>query len=312
MVKQILSCDWGTTSFRLRLVNVSDAAVLAEATNGKGIATVYETWLQSGLPENERSIFYKKILKTAVSTLGYAVDNAVPLIVSGMASATIGMEELSYQSIPLLIKPGSLHTKKIAADKNFDHGILLVSGVHTNDDVMRGEETMLLGCDIDNEEYLSIFPGTHSKHVVVKDGRLVDFKTFMTGEIFDLLANKSVLSKSIKNNDGQYQTVFEAGVKAGANNNLLNIAFHVRTNALFKKYTPEENYHYLSGLLIGYELSEIDDLKKNIRLVCEKQLGGKYLQAFKILSPQIKIENINADDALINGHCKLAAIYYNY
>ena len=114
MVKQILSCDWGTTSFRLRLVNVGDAAVLAETASNKGIAAVYEAWLQSGLPENERSIFYKDILKTAVSALGHAVDNAVPLIVSGMASATIGMEELSYQGIPLLIKPGSLYAKKIA------------------------------------------------------------------------------------------------------------------------------------------------------------------------------------------------------
>src|SRR5436190_3139646 len=120
MVKQILSCDWGTTSFRLRLVNVDDAAVQVETTSNKGIAAVYEAWLQSGLPENERPIFYKNILKTAVSALGHAVDNPVPLIVSGMASATIGMEELPYQSIPLLINPGSLHTKKIAIDKNFD------------------------------------------------------------------------------------------------------------------------------------------------------------------------------------------------
>jgi len=312
MVKQILSCDWGTTSFRLRLVNVGDAAVLAETASNKGIAAVYEAWLQSGLPENERSIFYKDILKTAVSALGCAVDNAVPLIVSGMASATIGMEELPYQRIPLPVKPGSLHTKKSAAGKSFGHDMLLVSGIQTNDDVMRGEETMLLGCDINDDEYLFIFPGTHSKHITVKGRILVDFKTFMTGEIFDLLSNKSVLSKSIKSNDGQHLTVFEAGIKAGAESNLLNIAFHVRTNTLFKKYTPEENYHYLSGLLIGYELSGIDGLKKNIRLVCGKQLAAGYLQAFKILSPQIKIDDIDADDALIKGHCKLAAIYYNH
>jgi 2-dehydro-3-deoxygalactonokinase len=171
---------------------------------------------------------------------------------------------------------------------------------------------MLVGCNILNDECLVIFPGTHSKHVVVKNRVLVDFKTYMTGEVFDLLANKSVLSKSVIKNDDQCEAVFAAGVRAVAESNLLNSAFHVRTNALFKKYTAAENYHYLSGLLIGYELKELIDLKKNIWLICGQQLAAKYREAFKILSSQNEVSYINADDALIKGHCKLAAIYYNH
>ena len=302
--------DMGTTNTRVWLLCADQIVASAKQANGVRVSA------SEGSTGKIIAVLQEMILE--VSSHGGDGHQPSAIAAAGMITSSLGLSEIPHVTGPAglseLAGAAQWHNFREISNLPF----LLVPGIriatenNSTVDVMRGEETMLLGCDINDDEYLSIFPGTHSKHVVVKDGRLVDFKTFMTGEIFDLLANKSVLSKSIKNNDGQYQTVFEAGVKAGANNNLLNIAFHVRTNALFKKYTPEENYHNLSGLLIGYELSEIDDLKKNIRLVCGKQLAAKYLQAFKILSPQIKIENINADDALINGHCKLAAIYYNY
>ena len=307
MVKQILSCDWGTTSFRLRLVNTEDGTVLDEITGGKGIAVVYNDWLQSGLPENERVSFYKSILQTHINKFSTNDLAALPLIISGMASSTIGITELPYGDLPFEIKAGNLQVRKIDGDENFKHDILLVSGLKTNTDVMRGEETMMLGCEINQEEELFIFPGTHSKHATLKNKCCFNFKTYMTGEVFDLLANKSILSKSVeKNNSDHCNPIFEAAVKQAASGNLLNNIFHVRTNQLFKNLTAAENYNYLSGLVIGAELKDIANSNKKIQLVCDKALAEFYLRALKILTPNSEINYTNSDEALVKGHCRLA------
>ena len=311
MTKQILSCDWGTTSFRLRLVNVKDGKILAEMNEGRGIAAVHNDWLQSNKPENDRVSFYKIILQSYIRKLHGGDLEGVPFIMSGMASSSIGIKELSYSKIPFDLggdSLNSLNVLKIVSDEECRHDILLVSGLKTNSDVMRGEETMLVGCDFgDNVETLAIFPGTHSKHAMVKNKILIDFKTYMTGEIFDLLANKSILAKSVIKSEGEkFSSVFETGVKEGAAGNLLNTSFHVRTNQLFKTLSPEENYHYLSGLVIGTELKEISATNVNIHLVCGQGLMERYRMALQILMPNGKLQCHNADNALIEGHCRLA------
>ena len=308
MTKQILSCDWGTTSFRLRLVNVKDGEILAEINEGRGIAAVHNDWLQSNKPENDHVSFYKIILQSYIKKLHGGDLEGVPFIISGMASSSIGIKELSYSKIPFDLRGDRLNVLKIVSDEECRHDILLVSGLKTNSDVMRGEETMLVGCDFgDNVETLAIFPGTHSKHAVVKNKTLIDFKSYMTGEIFDLLANKSILAKSvIKSEDEKFSSVFETGVKEGAAGNLLNTSFHVRTNQLFETLSPEENYHYLSGLVIGTELKGISATNVNIHLVCGQGLMERYRMALQILMANGKLQCHNADNALIEGHCRLA------
>ena len=308
MIKQVLSCDWGTSSFRLRLINLADGSVHAETTDGKGIAAVYNEWLQSGRPENERVDFYKTILLSQIKKLKDFSLPGLPVIISGMASSSIGITELPYGNIPFSINDVNLNVHRILPDEKYEHEILIVSGLKTNYDVMRGEETMLLGCEIsDNDEQLIIFPGTHSKHAIVRDKVLVEFKTYMTGEVFDLLSDKSILSKSvIKNESTHYNKIFERGVKEGAESNLLNAVFHIRTSQLFKSLTPEENYHYLSGLLIGYELQEISAGKIKILLVCSQELYNSYWQALQILCWNTNLQYCNSRKALTEGHCKLA------
>ncbi len=114
-----------------------------------------------------------------------------------MASSSIGISELSYGEVPYDLIAGGLHSELTPADRSFGRQILLVSGLKTNNDVMRGEETMLTGLDFGNENVAVIFPGTHCKHVYVKNNIVIDFKTYMSGEFFDLLAHKSVLAKSV-------------------------------------------------------------------------------------------------------------------
>jgi 2-dehydro-3-deoxygalactonokinase len=308
MQNKILSCDWGTTSFRMRLINLPDQKVLAEIKTAEGISSVYNQWLKSGMTENEREVFYKAFLLTQIDKFSAASIQHIPLIISGMATSSIGIKELPYASLPFSITGDDLQVAIIFADIEFSHDILLVAGIATGNDVMRGEETMLLGCNFDTPgERMFIFPGTHSKHVLVKDKMIVDFKTYMTGEMFDLLANKSILSNSVeKNTSDKYISVFKSAVKQSAEINLLNVAFHVRTNQLFKKFTPEENYFYLSGLVIGAELKEAAIYDAPIELVCSEELVQPYLAALKVLCVTKQVQYTNADNALINAHCKLA------
>src|SRR5690606_3952516 len=123
-----------------------------------------------------------------------------------------------------------------------------ISGVKSQDDVMRGEETQLVGAYSlakkieglhSNSAPVFVFPGTHSKHIFIRQKEIVDFKTFMTGEFYDLLAHKSILSLGVAK-DQELQNPkntesFKRGVADGISTNLLHASFRVRTNHLFGK-----------------------------------------------------------------------------
>jgi 2-dehydro-3-deoxygalactonokinase len=308
MINKILSCDWGTTSFRLRLIDVDSAEVLQEIKSFDGVNAVHNEWLATKKNESVLLNFYRSFIQLQIEKLSVDVSD-VMVIISGMASSTIGMKELPYAKLPFELRCDNLNVEKFEADNFCKHDILLISGLQTNIDVMRGEETLLSGCDIDDA--LVIFPGTHSKHVVVENKIVIDFKTYMTGEFFNLLSMHSLLAKSVSKNNDMHEGAFINGVKDGATNNILNAAFHVRTNQLFNKNSPEKNYYYLSGLLIGNELCEISKSnQKNIMLICGNNLLQQYITALNAINNnQFAIKIINADDALVKAHIKL---YHNY
>jgi len=309
MMNQILSCDWGTSSFRLRLLDFPTGNIVAETRSGMGIAIAYQQWLQSGFGEQRRIEFFQKILRTEIEKLPNLLAPGIPLIISGMASSSLGIQELPYGKIPFSLRKDKLLMQQITSSQDFLHDILLVSGLASDKDAMRGEETILLGCDLnENEDQLFIFPGTHSKHVSVSGEILVDLDTFMTGELFDLLATKSILHSSVvKDESDQFYPFFCNGVRDGAKGNLLNKIFHIRTNQLFRKLSPAENYHYLSGLLIGGELQQVNGKTRTIHLVCAQALMNHYRLALETLSTATELRFTDADKALLAGHCKLAA-----
>jgi 2-dehydro-3-deoxygalactonokinase len=302
MTKNILSCDWGTSAFRLRIVNVDDGKVLDEIVSDNGMHATYNEWLATRKNETERLNFYRSFIQSNIDKMRADVVKDLPVIISGMASSSIGMKELNYANVPFNLSDDDLTTERFAADEFCKHEILLVSGLQTTNDVMRGEETLLLGCDM-NDEGSAIFPGTHSKHVVIKNNTVADFKTYMTGEFFELLSTKSLLTKSVIKNIVPADQAFIEGAKDGAVNNILNASFHVRTNQLLKKYTAEENYHYLSGLLIGSELSDLHNTShSSVLIVANDVLMQLYSSALKAINRSIKIDQQPADEALLKGH----------
>ncbi len=310
-----ISCDWGTSSFRLRLIGIETQNVLAEVTSPQGIAATYTLWKNTS---SDRFLFYRSIISAGVKTLSdqceYSLDN-VPVIVSGMALSGIGMLELEYKELPVTIGGKDLLVHSIDPSNDFKHRMIMISGLKSESDAMRGEETMLAGCDIKNipDEQLLILPGTHSKHVSVKSGMITNCKTFMTGELFDLLSTKSILSASLEKENSLTEITnpyFEKGIKEGAYYNLLNSIFHVRTNQLFNKLSPVKNYQYLSGLIIGAELKDLLYTNySSVTLVSDEKFLLPYSQALHILEVNKSILQINADKALIKGQTVIYKLY---
>lgn len=304
-----LSCDWGTSAFRLRVIKMPELTILAEESSKQGTAATFALWQQQ--PEKDRLTFYITIIGQHIQALEQklhiSLDN-IPLVISGMASSTIGMIDLPYKDIPFMTNGSDLRVHTIKATELFLHDMFLISGVKTDSDVMRGEETKIIGSievDVIGEQLL-ITPGTHSKHVRIQGHIAVDFRTYMTGEFFALLSQKSVLATSVEEGEGldipDNNQSFKKGITDSLQQNLLHSCFEVRVNNLFDRYTNQQSYYYLSGLLIGTEVKEL--LSANvatITVVINDVLRPYYQTAFEVLGLSDKLIIKSADKSLIKG-----------
>ena len=299
---QFLSCDWGTSSFRLRLIDATSLEIKKEVSNDQGIALTYNQWLATGKPESERQAFYKKVLADAAMIVAKGSEGT-PIILSGMASSSIGIQELPYQNFPFKWKASELICRKIDDDETLPYPLYLVSGMRVAKDIMRGEETILLGCPGAGRHGVYIFPGTHSKHIILEDGMAIDFKTYMTGEVFNLMNKESILKNSME--PGEDAVAFEAGVRDAERENLLSNLFAIRVNQVLGNSTPISNYQFLSGLVIG---TELNDLKGYSPTMFGLVGDGPLLEAYKMAMHILGMKNVyvtSAATALIKGHSKI-------
>ncbi|MEO5681635.1 MAG: 2-dehydro-3-deoxygalactonokinase [Chitinophagaceae bacterium] len=314
MKNKFLSCDWGTSSLRLRLIDVDSGDSITASAGDEGIASVYALWKKAGKAASERTRFYFSVIKRHIDIIEQAAGGSaenIPIIISGMASSTIGMLELPYTVLPFSLSGEDLQFKRI--EKGAGAGeLVIISGARTDTDVMRGEETQLIGCpgaDAAGTQVF-IFTGTHSKHITTAGGKAIDIATYMTGEFFELLAKKSILSDSVEAGasmeSDENKAAFKKGVMDSLQQNLLHNSFLVRTNQLFKRFSRQENYFYLSGLLIGTELGGL--LKKDmdaITIVGDEKLLYSYRLALKLLGITVKIQTADATAATIQGQLAL-------
>lgn len=287
-----LSCDWGTTSFRLKLFDFVHGITLAEEISDKGCAGIFNEW-QKSRNETSLAIHYLLYLKEALSRLsqktGIALEH-IDIVISGMASSSIGILELPYASLPFPIDGSTAVTSWIPGEGIIPNNMLLISGVATHNDLMRGEETQLAGIvKMIEEEAIYILPGTHSKHITVANKQIVDFKTFMTGELFGLLLHHGLLAGAVTAPDsnrieGEEITAFHCGVEKAIEADLLQNLFSVRVKELKKHHSKTLNYFYLSGLLIGAELKHTCNGSKAHYTICgDHALGALYYSAFRYI-----------------------------
>ncbi|GAB4018494.1 2-dehydro-3-deoxygalactonokinase [Spirosoma koreense] len=325
MKNYLLGCDWGTSSFRLRLINSQDQQLVGEVVSQEGVASTFTAWKKKGESDGvSREEFFRLQLKHQVSLLAAktGVDlDGLTIVISGMASSSIGMDEVPYATLPFAVDGRQASIKRLDVQPGFPHDILLISGVRSEHDVMRGEETQLIGIlallgqkQYPHKNAILLFPGTHSKHIYIQDQQVVDFQTFMTGEIFNLMSHYSILKDSVDPSTSLHYSAaevkaFKAGVNEVDSESILAHLFRVRTNQLFNKFTKRQNSLYLSGLLIGSELKSLVHKPSWQLILCS---GTNLFELYKIAMQELHLSGrtttISADlldKATIAGQVKL-------
>jgi len=158
-------------------------------------------------------------------------------------------------------------------------------------DVMRGEETQILGAmdELGPGTHWVCLPGTHSKWVRIKARRIERFATYMTGEMFAVLRDHSILGRMMRS-DTRDDAAFIAGViRSGEGGGLLHHLFGVRTQGLLGKLFNESSASYLSGLLIGHELRSVPEMAHKVNLLGTAHLVAAYATALSTLGHQARI-----------------------
>lgn len=314
-MKQFLSCDWGTSSFRLKLVETKTLQTLTELQNSSGVIATNSSFHNAAATPSggqSRFLFFAAVIASAINAIEDKIKGSlsgVPVILSGMASSTLGMIQLPYKQMPFKTDGSDLMVECVKASAEFEHDVFVISGVCSKVDVMRGEETQLVGSvDGDSNDTLYIFPGTHSKHIAVKEGIAHDFRTYMTGEIFALLSKSSTLTQSLGDAaDGINNEGFVAGVRDSVKSNLLHQLFHVRSRFLLNNKAPEENRGYLSGLLIGSEVQELSRPEVEKIVIVSSGMGDHYKMAIQTLGLEIPVSIISDRDVAIRGQVRIVS-----
>ena len=223
----------------------------------------------------------------------------VPVLISGMASSSVGWKELPYANVPFTATDaGALGCESFHVSyRGTDLPIHLFSGVRTPSDVMRGEESELIGIltlpetrKLASDGCLVILPGTHCKHVRVESGSIVDFTTFMTGELFDLLRSQSILRATLDWDrfgeiNAAHDDAFVQGVCTARERGMAAGLFKARTRGVLDGASGASNIHYLLGLLIGDELRALPrhDTEPPITIVLAAKHVHGYQRALEVL-----------------------------
>jgi 2-dehydro-3-deoxygalactonokinase len=311
--EKFISCDWGTSNFRLRLVDTLSLKVLSEHTSDMGIKKRFQQF--KAQQQLARDHFFVAYLREKIEDLSRTGAHNHSIVASGMLSSSIGMQELPYADMPILFSGENLISKSIHPDKM--PKVLLISGVKTDTDVMRGEETQAIGLSDHlpiHGRGILLLPGTHSKHIIFEAGRFEDFTTHMTGELFEVISRYSILSASLEEAEWNpsYEEIFLKGVKKGLANRQTASLFRIRAGSLIHNTSGDQNYYYLSGLLIGGELSNLKTCTETVYLAATGIYHSLYRLALKSFLPTERMVCFDAEileKALLIGQRKILETY---
>lgn len=282
-----IAIDWGTTNLRAWAMGADGVLATASSEDGMGRLT--------------RTEFEPALLRLIGPWL---CGPAVPVLACGMVGSRQGWFEAPYRAVPCKpLLPGALVSVPVMDPRltvQIAPGLKQVKPA----DVMRGEETQIAGA-------LALYPGfdgticlpgTHSKWVQISAGEVVSFQTFLTGEMFALLSQQSVLRHGMAG-EGWDEAAFDTGVAEGMARpeRMAASLFRLRAEGLIADLGPVAARARLSGLLIGAELAAAKAywLGTRVTLVGSSTLTGLYRRALGAqgLAPEV----LNAKDCTIAG-----------
>jgi 2-dehydro-3-deoxygalactonokinase len=265
-----IAVDWGTSNARFALCDQDGVAL--QTRKGPGAV-------------ESRGKFPEAF---DAGTAGWREEHGLPAFMCGMVGSAIGWVEAPY-----LPCPADLYELADAPVKVRD-GVHVVPGMRSTNplgapDVMRGEETQLLGAreidaTLDAGRSLVCLPGTHTKWVSLFDGVVQEFLTAPTGEIFAVLCEHTVLVRDRTTPTVHVAADFERGLAEAVKHRgaLLHQVFQARSLRLDRQLSPEGAASWTSGLLIGADVNgalslfDAHDAGAPVYVVGTPQLTGSY------------------------------------
>ncbi len=302
---RLLAIDWGTSAVRLYSMD-ERGSIQSQRSAPLGVARIVDGNFGAALTE----------------LCGGAVPPQVPMIACGMIGSRQGWIEAPYLECPANFSALATTLSHVPGMR-----LMIVPGLICHDgvpDVIRGEETQIVGAvDEDSDSpTVVVLPGTHSKWALVEQARIDTFATFMTGELYAVLREHSILGRLIGPKDSQQAATsedsdaFARGVRYSlrAPAALSRDIFSARTLALTKELAPSGVDDYLSGLLIGAEIAAgrdwlrtkyplLDERSRPLILLGAAALAQKYLRALTLANIDA---TIGPDDAAARGLWRIA------
>ncbi|HZP86527.1 MAG TPA: 2-dehydro-3-deoxygalactonokinase [Burkholderiales bacterium] len=287
----MIAVDWGTSSLRAYRVSKQEEVVerreaplgIMQVDDGdfaRALESQIGDWLSAG---------------------------ETPIVMSGMIGSRQGWCEAPYVPTPAGLADISTAMVRVAWKR---YAAWIAPGVSTRSptgiaDVMRGEETQLLGVidALPTDPCWVCMPGTHSKWVRVAGGTIETFRTHMTGEVFALLKRHSILGRMMEEAplDSQW---FASGLsRAQEFGGLLHHLFGVRALGLFGELPGSCSSSYLSGILIGHELASLLSDVKTVYVLGASELSALYTKALEQRGHRAIVLD---PDAALRGLVKLA------
>jgi len=253
----LLALDWGTSSLRAFLLSDAGDVLNARHTQ-RGILHLPAPAQAGGFEQAFAEIARDWLTQWP----------ALPVVAGGMVGSAQGWKEAPYARCPVDARALAAHGVRVASGLGPEvliaPGVLFDAGDHSPD-VMRGEEIQIAGALAAQPEWAEracvVLPGTHSKWVRIEDGRIQSFATYMTGELYAVLRNHSILGRLMPADADAEPSAAEAafglGLRAARDSrpgDLTRQLFATRTLGLTRSLPNETLADHLSGLLIGHEL----------------------------------------------------------
>jgi len=230
-----IAVDWGTTNRRAYRLDGSGKCV-DQFEDDKGVLSVGDAFPAAVVEIRQR--------------LG---DH--PLLLAGMVGSNRGWKEAPYVPCPAGLEDLSGHLTWVGEREAIVPGVSYVGNGRA--DVMRGEEVQLLGAvaaGLVDPMGLVCHPGTHNKWATLRKGEISEFRTVMTGELFSLLKEHSILADLLQG-PVEPNDVFKEAARIAVFNEMLPAElFSVRARVLLGQAKKEDAASYASGLLIGTDV----------------------------------------------------------
>jgi len=312
-----ISGDWGTSRCRLRLVKTDSGKIIDGIESDQG-AQVIAARANSG---EERAGLFNAELTEMIRNLQKSANKSlagIPVVLSGMVGSTIGWRTVPYADLPIGLDGGGLRVEELEpvllADSSIPNPVLLISGLATINDILRGEESEVIGVmqEADYTDFhkqaILILPGTHSKHVTVINDEIVDFQSHMTGEMLAVLSRHSVLRHSLPETPGDIiPDALRAGVEASQSGGLTSTLFSIRARQVLYDTAPDGNWSFLVGVLLGTELGGLKQLSDDylILLCAGDRHRLSYSLALEYLGLADKVTTVASEvmrTAVVNCH----------